>query len=270
MLLQYRLNELDETRRDEIDALLITDPEFSAAMQEAEYDLLDAYAARELSEPDRLRVERALQPSGRYSPEAPGHVIRAPAAPQLVTPSKPVPSRRWMYVLAVAATLLVAAVVKAPRWRSHPAPQQAIAPPAQPAPQPPVTPRVEPPAVAATNKPNPASTIATVLLPGTLRSQDALSLTLAADVKTVRFLLPSSADQPVAGGYELQVVGDDGHASCRSRGTLAAERNHEHSLSFTCRAASLPSGQSFVRVVALPSTLDAAPLLEITLSVARR
>jgi hypothetical protein len=266
MLLQYRLDELDETQREEVDALLITDPEFSAAMQEAEYDLLDAYAARELSERDMLRVERALQPAGRFSPEAPGRVIRSPASPRAVVRSKPVPSRRWMYLLAIAAVLLVAVVVSATRWRSHPAPEQTIARSAQPAPQPSTASQPQPAATVTGNKPVSPSTVATVLLPGALRSQGALSLTIAGDVKTIRFVLPPSPDQPVAAAYQLQVVGDDGQPVCRSTRPTRDRRP----LSFTCPAASLPSGASFVRVVALPSTPDAAPLLELALSVSRK
>jgi hypothetical protein len=266
MLLQYALNELDATRRDEIDGLLITDPEFSAAMQEAEYDLLDAYAARELSETDRGRVERALNPAGRFSLEAPGHVIRPSAPIRIAATPRPASNRRWIYLVAMAAALVLTAIITTSWRRSRHVAQPSVAqrvetPIVPPSPQP-----AAPPAAAAEFRPQ-AATIATVLLPPALRSQDALSLTLAQPATMVRFVWPASPVQPSAGGYELQVVGDDGKQSCRSTIT---HRETAATLHFHCAAAAIPSGTSFVRVLALPSTPDAAPLLEVTLSVARK
>jgi hypothetical protein len=266
MLLQYALNELDEKRRDEIDGLLVTDPDFSAAMQEAEYDLLDAYAAGELSEQDRARVERALNPAGRFSLEAPGHVIRPAAVIPIAATPRPTPNRGWMYLVAMAAALVLAAIVTTSWWHSRHIAQPSVAQqggtPVQPsAPPLPTT----PPAATAEVRPKVAM-IANVLLPGALRSQDALSLTLAQPVTMVRFVWPASSVQPSPGGYELQVVGDDGKESCRS----FVNQHKADTLDFRCDAAAIPSGTSFVRVLALPSTPDAAPLLEVTLTVARK
>ena len=281
MLLQYRLNELDDVRREQIDALLVSDPDFSAAMQEAEYDLLDAYAARELNETDRLRVERALRPKGRFSPEAPGRVIGSQrASEKAVAPIQEIPraaAPRWTPLWTTAAVLVVAAVVAGSMWRSnHGAPEQAVAHPAAPAAAPAIEgseqgSHVAPggttlPVPTGSAPARPEANVAMVILPGALRSQAALPLKIAAGVKTVRFLWPGSPQQAGAASYEMQVVGDDGAERCRSRGIAASG---SHALQFACPAAQIPSGTSFLRVMSLPVTPDDAPLLEVTVSVER-
>lgn len=270
MLLQYRLHELDEVRREQIDTLLIGDPDFAAAMQEAEYDLLDAYAARELSESDRLRIERALHPVGRFSLEAPGRVIRrpaaepAPAAPIRETPAVQSPRPRRMLLWAMAAVLALFSVLAVSLWRSHAGAsgEASVTPPAlAPQPAPPAAPipsaaRAPAPAAAP-----PQSAIAEVILPATLRSQSALQLKIASTTRTVRFLWPRV---PAAGAaYELQLVGDDGAERCRSR-SIAAGRT---AVQFSCPSAQIPAGASFLRVLTLPATPDDAPLLEIAVNV---
>jgi hypothetical protein len=271
MLLQYRLHELDEARREQIDALLIADPDFSAAMQEAEYDLLDAYAARELSETDRLRVERALHPAGRFSPASPGSVIRPPSPATASAPpaSTPLSARtRWTPLWATAAAVLaVGSVVAFSLWRAHPAPPQAIAPPAARASlSAPASPPVAAQAPAPVNpaQPRPEPSVAELILPGALRSPSALPLKIAPAVTTVRFLWPGASGE--AASYDLQLVGDDGTQRCRSRG-VGARRNHV--VQFSCPAAQIPPGTSFLRVLSVPALPDDAPLLEIALAVAK-
>jgi len=286
MLLQYRLHELDEVRREQIDALLIGDADFSAAMQEAEYDLLDAYAAHELNETDRLRVERALLPCGRFSPEAPGRVIgrgktAGDASAGSFSPVRelPAPSSarpHWTPLWTLAAVLVLGSFVAVSLWRSHPSGLPSGQPDAQqqaavhPAPAPAGTPAapsgpVQAPATAAPAPARPESAVAEVILPGALRSQAVLQVKLAPGVRTVRFLWPNvSPGTASAVAYELQLVGDNGARRCHSRG-VAAGRNR--GVEFSCAAAQVPAGTSFLRVVTATAAPDDPPQFEITVEV---
>ncbi len=277
MLLDYRLNEVDEARREAIDARLITDADFAAAMQEAEYDLLDAYAANELTTEKRRRVERALHPQGRYSPASAGHVIGLQEPPrELARASLSVTQRRPFWWLSAAAVLLAGGVSA---WFLHrhqapanPAIVRQSAPPvsAPPVARPESTMAPSPPDANAkipAAKPNQRSTSALVILASALRSGDALPLSIGPEVKTVHFVWPPAGERAGSQRYELQVVREDGEVSCRS---LAGPLQGTRSLGFSCPAASLPTGSAFVRIVELPFSSDAAPIFELTLAVARR
>jgi hypothetical protein len=60
LYLRYLLDELSPDERAKVDEALIVDQGFSDSLQEARYDLIDAYVAKELSQEARLRVERAI------------------------------------------------------------------------------------------------------------------------------------------------------------------------------------------------------------------
>ncbi len=60
LLLRYLLDEMSVDERASVDDALIADQEFSDGFQEAQYDLIDAYVANELSIDIRKRVELAL------------------------------------------------------------------------------------------------------------------------------------------------------------------------------------------------------------------
>lgn len=60
LYLRYLLDELSPDERAEVDEALIVDQGLSDAFQEARYDLMDAYVAKELSQQVRLQVERAI------------------------------------------------------------------------------------------------------------------------------------------------------------------------------------------------------------------
>jgi hypothetical protein len=109
--------------------------------------------------------------------------------------------------------------------------------------------------------------VATVLLAGALRSQDALAVSIAPRVKAVQFVWPAPADLTVGARYELQVVAADGAVSCRS--DVVAHRE-TGGLRFLCPAASVATGASFVRVMELPLSPDTVPVLEVSLAVSRR
>lgn len=60
LLLAYLLDELPPRRRSQVETKMLADEDFLAALKDAQYDLLDAYAAGDLPEAQRERVYRAL------------------------------------------------------------------------------------------------------------------------------------------------------------------------------------------------------------------
>lgn len=60
LLLRYRLDELPPDERSAVDNSLIVDQEFSDSLQEAQYDLIDAYVVGQLPVEVRRRVEQAM------------------------------------------------------------------------------------------------------------------------------------------------------------------------------------------------------------------
>jgi hypothetical protein len=280
LLLKYRANELDDAERERIDVRMMSDPEFSDALQEAEYDLLDAYAAGELSSEDRARVERAFSPEQRLTPitmtkvdsTAPAQHARVLVMPKRVMP----PSRRrgWVVPLTIAAGLVIALLL-AVSWRRN-----QVAVPAREIANRPAVPELhrapEVSAPTASAKPQSVdprkavglSEIATVLLPSVQRSNAASTLHLTATTKTVRFTWPVAAD---GGGsaYALEVASDAGESLCRARGLSEASGKQGRLVTFTCNASKIPSGSVFVRVLPLSTDADAAPLLEVSFLVRR-
>ena len=276
-LLRYRLRELDEDERANIDALLIADADYFAAFQEAEYDLLDAYAANELTPAQRTRVEQALHPHTRVTSNSfqPQPTFRTPAKPS--TPI-PIPTRArtlplWM---PIAAALFIATLVGV-AWnrRTHPAPQinattalhNAHAPAESPSPtQPgPTQPRPTQPTPT-----HPTPLIATLLLPPTTRSQAALAVTLTPATRTLTVSWPRPANDPTASRYQLQILTSTGILA-----TTIAGKPRGQLIDFPCPARTIPSGSSFFRVISQPANpanlvdREAPPLLETTVTISR-
>ena len=266
-LLRYRLRELDEDERANIDALLIADADYFAAFQEAEYDLLDAYAANELTPAQRTRVEQALHPHTRVTSNSfqPQPTFRTPAKPS--TPI-PIPTRArtlplWM---PIAAALFIATLVGV-AWnrRTHPAPQinattalhNAHAPAESPSPTQP-TPT------------HPTPLIATLLLPPTTRSQAALAVTLTPATRTLTVSWPRPANDPTTSRYQLQILTSTGILA-----TTIAGKPRGQLIDFPCPARTIPSGSSFFRVISQPANpanlvdREAPPLLETTVTISR-
>ena len=286
-LLRYRLRELDEDERANIDALLIADADYFAAFQEAEYDLLDAYAANELTPAQRTRVEQALHPHTRVTSNSfqPQPTFRTPAKPS--TPI-PIPTRArtlplWM---PIAAALFIATLVGV-AWnrRTHPAPQinattalhNAHAPaespsPTQPSPtQPsPTQPGPTQPRPTQPTPTHPTPLIATLLLPPTTRSQAALAVTLTPATRTLTVSWPRPANDPTTSRYQLQILTSTGILA-----TTIAGKPRGQLIDFPCPARTIPSGSSFFRVISQPANpanlvdREAPPLLETTVTISR-
>jgi anti-sigma-K factor RskA len=168
LLLDYKLGLLSEDERERTDERIFEESEFSALLEEVEYDLLDDYRSGRLTAADRVRVERAFSPAERA-----GMTIRAP---------KPVePRHRGLLLLPFLALPLAAAVIVAmvliPGRRSGSPPSSGIAQqPAETAKPP------NPTAVA-----SPQDQVATLLLtPDVTRDDSTLRLALTPATSRVR------------------------------------------------------------------------------------
>ena len=119
LLLAYLLDELSVDVRERIEHQMLVDDDYSAALKEAEYDLLDSYASAELSSEQRDRVYWALiapkaSPTKadesrrllRHLAESGPVGARADGAPQM----RPKPAMRWAWI-GLAAALIIAAGV---------------------------------------------------------------------------------------------------------------------------------------------------------------
>lgn len=262
LLLRYRLRELDEAERANLDALLIGDADYFATFQEAEYDLLDAYAANELTPSQRTRVEQALRPHTRITAASfQPHPARRQSDRKPAIPSSPRTLPIWM---PIAAALFIATLVGV-AWhrRTQPAPssQITVSAPQPPAPIHPLP--TSPLPAPVTPQPAP-SLIATLLLPQTTRSQNSLAVTLFPTTQTLSVSWPRPADATPSTRYQLEIL--------TTAGTLAATipgKLHGHLIEFPCPVATIPTGTNFFRIIAQPAALEAPPLLETTVTISR-
>ncbi len=252
MLLEYRLGEMDEIRVEEIDERLIGDEEFAAAMQAAEYDLLDAYAAGELSLGDRARVERALEPQGRFSPAVSGLVAgRSKVAVMPVRGTLRRKTAAWKWVLPIAAALLLGALLPLARRGERGESQGALAAPS--------------PAAGTVKVVVPEAHVALVLLPSAVRGTAPVPVLIGPGVDHVQFqwAAPNGLDEPR--GYDLHVVSSDGKPECRAHGTTAVSG----AVDFLCPAAAIAGESAFVRVMEAGASPKDVPLMEMSITLRR-
>jgi hypothetical protein len=123
LLLCYLLSDLAPEKLSEIDARLLSDDAFCDGMEEAYLDLLDAYAAGELSEAQQVRVRRALlsHPLGeRRLRLARALETQTPLARKAVkATSSSLRGFLWRAAVAVACLVIVAAAVSYLRPRAR-------------------------------------------------------------------------------------------------------------------------------------------------------
>lgn len=67
LLLRYLLHRVEPLEREEVDTRLIADPDFAAAFQEAQNNLVDDYAAGVLSAEDEAQVRQAMLANAAFS-----------------------------------------------------------------------------------------------------------------------------------------------------------------------------------------------------------
>ncbi|MFZ1013008.1 MAG: hypothetical protein WAN28_06660 [Terracidiphilus sp.] len=193
LFLRYALEEMAAEERERIEDALVSDPDFFAAFQEAEHDLLDGYSAGDLSDVDRARVKKLLESTAALAEKARLSDALQRAAEAPVPALQSARNRVFVFripVLAFAAAVLLVAVFAASvLWRRSrlegtarvPAPQ-----PAASAPQ--STPTRPQPVVPAT---------LAILLPATARSAGpALSIQLTPQIGTVdvQWVLPDPSE----------------------------------------------------------------------------
>jgi hypothetical protein len=82
LLLAYLLDEMPDDERERVDHQMLVDDDYSAALKEAEFDLLDAYEAGELTGEQRDRVYLALIAPRERRIEASIRNAELPGAPR--------------------------------------------------------------------------------------------------------------------------------------------------------------------------------------------
>jgi hypothetical protein len=107
-LLRYVLGELSEDEMQKADAWFFADDAFATTLDEMYRDLLDAYAANEITGAEKQRVERAF--FAETSHDAQMNILRAlrstPKNVVKLTPRVSVPSFRSFWPVAVSAGVL--------------------------------------------------------------------------------------------------------------------------------------------------------------------
>lgn len=257
MLLRYLLNEMPPEEREHVDSALISDPEYCEAFQEAEYDLLDAYASHELPPHTADRIGRALEvwPHGWISAAMSRALQRHQPQPTLATALPAVSPRRsrllrFSWLPAVAVALIVIAVLagrQARENRHYSPPQLATAPPtettAPPAAQAPV------PTARAPLSPTtpPPEQVATLLLPETTRDAAALPVRIPAKARQLDVEWIVSADSPHS-HYNLELDSDDATiARAQQHGPLESS-GQQRVAHFLLSTQALRSGPYVVRI----------------------
>lgn len=297
LLLRYRLDELPPDERSAVDNSLIVDQEFSDSLQEAQYDLIDAYVVGQLPVEVRRRVEqamfcnhdgqsalsmaRAMQDRRRLlGASADGGIFRAKQHHTAPTPASS--SARIIFLTSsLAACILLLLVV----FRLHQSPlrYEAQEPP-----------NVSPPkAVASANagatqvptatgrlpipKTNSASAARTVVRPSdvlavampisAVRGADVIDILLRPGTRQVEVQWPIPSDSS-ATTYSLEIASDkSGITLVPQHGSLDSIDNL-HLANFLLPAEKLPDGRYLFRLRASDAQ-GKSPLVETSVRVTR-
>jgi hypothetical protein len=128
LLLAYLLDEMADDERERVDQQMLLDDDFSAGLKEAEFDLLDAYEAGQLTVEQRDRVYVALVAPREQRIGASIRDAEMAYAQRIAAPVVEMPRRSsWRWVAAVAAAMIFAAgLTISLRDRSPKAPEAAI------------------------------------------------------------------------------------------------------------------------------------------------
>ncbi|HEY4358880.1 MAG TPA: hypothetical protein VGN16_24245 [Acidobacteriaceae bacterium] len=263
-VLRYLSNELTEPEREVIDERLLTDADYEALFRETEYDLVDAYVAKELSDTDRSRVElgvrarvwhtQGLQSQGERSSGESSHEVRraAAASPIAAASARSLWHNRPAWAIAACALIAVVSATLVRHWGGHAGVQ-------------------ETPSTASSITAQTASNAHSVvlLLSGTTRSQSGLGVSLAAGTTELRVQWLPTTQAISSERYELEVVTETGTPQCHAAGVPGEMHGQSQVIEFVCPAANLQAGPSFFRVERASDGKDAPPLLETSVSIQR-
>ena len=128
LLLAYLLDELPANERERVDQQMLVDDDYSTALKEAEYDLLDSYAAAELTSEQRDRVYMALiaqNASGARSresqilPHDSAESVSVGMTAASTLKMRPKRALRWVWIGLAAALTLAAGLTASLEYRTR-------------------------------------------------------------------------------------------------------------------------------------------------------
>lgn len=274
LLLAYRLDELTAEERELADRRMIMDDDYSEALKDAEYDLLDAYAAGELTGEHRDRVYRALVDPATFTDSPQAATSRQRDATELRrdlriaaegtgTRMRP----RWRWALASAAAALFAAGLtvsleyRAQQERTAQTASQAISA-MQMAKSGDQAPGIANPqseaqlasrgGTGASTKAHPAldAEVLTVVLPETTRGSSGLVIKLPPQTQLLRVEWPQSSELPPKEAKALRLeIADEEKVVATAPSSRRTDSGGLDSAVFEIPVKSLASGSYLFRVV---------------------
>lgn len=211
-LLRYLLDQLEPHEREEADIRLISDAEFAGDFQQAQDDLLDAYAAGRLSREKLAKVEQAIAANTAFARAA--QMAAAFRQARLnPSPRRTAPFHVPRWAMAACAILVIGGIAGAVVWRSahraHSNPQTAVSTVAVNPPS--VTSAPSPssaaPSIAAPSKrTSPTRLLAVLVLPEGTRGTEPTPLDLNSEVRRIEVQWPVSPDAEMSRQLVLEVL----------------------------------------------------------------
>jgi hypothetical protein len=230
LLLDYKLNRLSPAERESVEERMFRETEFSAQLEEAEYDLLDDYRHARLSPEIRERVEEAFSASDRER----ALMLRAPAPVVRMLVRRAGFFSMPVLALSFGALLVVFALGLWLHGRQWPSPSVATN-----APKLPEIATTTPPAAA----PSPQSMATLLLTPEVTRDASELQLVLTPQTDGVRvqWVLPSETR---GDKFELTVTTRSGASVVRADGEASVVEG-QRLVEFSMPVAELHSGEGY-------------------------
>ncbi len=254
LLLDYKLGHMKQQLRERFDERVFNEPEFSALLEEAEFDLLDDYHAGRLSVAERERVEQAFSSAER------DRAIPIPA--QRFAQAAAAPRRKGMFLPAFALSLSAFVIAGIFFITHHAAVRSSIGSAEGSAPSGRMA--ALPPSV------DPRSEVASLLLTAeVVRGDSAMQLRLTPKIRTVRiqWVVPAETTGSL---FSLRVVEAPGTTRAIVESVRVATLDGRRVAEFSIPAnAFRGSGDRYLLSVR-PEEPSAAALREYHLTVDRR
>ncbi|MFZ0301949.1 MAG: hypothetical protein WAL75_04660 [Terracidiphilus sp.] len=277
LLLAYLLDELPADERACADQQMLVDDDYSAMLKEAEYDLLDAYAAGELTGVERDRVYRALV-SGKEQDgktEAAAALQRKLAGAQEAgrNPAKAVEMRRrraWLMpftVMAAAVVLAAGLTVSLEYLAQHKRAAEVASQVAKPAGQAPASNSTEPVSREDTppdhSKPAVDGAIdaeaVSLVLPSVARSSSATVVKLFPQTRFLRVEWPGALELATDQAQSLQLEIADDRRIVVTTPLASRVESSQRSAVFQVPAKALKPGSYLFRVVGRAAETESGP-----------